>query len=271
MNITPTDIKRKKMQGQKITMLTAYDYSMAKMIDNCGIDMILVGDSLGMVALGYDSTVPVTMEEMLHHCRAVSRAVGNAMVIGDMPFMSYHVSCEDAVRNAGRFLKEGGCHAVKLEGGSVMADVIRRLADIGVPVMGHIGLTPQTAVSLGGYKVQGEDNETARRLLMDAEAVEKAGAFSLVLECVPSGLAAEITNRLSIPVIGIGAGPFCDGQVLVTNDMVGMFDKFTPKFVRKYADLAPVISKAIREFAEDVQTADFPSEEESFTGGSSAS
>lgn len=267
MNLTPKDIQLKKDTREKITMLTAYDYSMAAAIDRAGVDMVLVGDSLGMVVLGYDSTVPVTMEEMLHHCRAVSRAVKKALVVGDMPFMSYHISPEKAVENAGRFLKEAGCHAVKLEGGTIMAPVIRHIVNAGIPVMGHVGLTPQTATALGGYKVQGQDLDSAKQLVADAEAVEEAGAFAMVMECVPSALATEVAGRISIPVIGIGAGPGCDGQVLVTNDMLGMFDRFRPRFVREYAQLAPLIESAISNFISDVKDASFPSDEESFAGG----
>jgi len=265
--VTPPDIKSMKENGQKITMLTAYDYSMAAMIDQAGVDMVLVGDSLGMVALGYDSTVPVTMDEMLHHSRAVSRAVKRALVIGDMPFMSYQISPEEAVRNAGRFIKEAGCHAVKLEGGIEQANTIRAIVGAGIPVVGHIGLTPQTATALGGFKVQGKDVESAKRLLRDGEAVAQAGAFALVIECVPSGIAKAVTESVNIPTIGIGAGPHCDGQVLVTNDLLGMFEKFTPSFVKKYANLAPVIKEAFANYVEEVKNGSFPSEEHSFPGG----
>ncbi len=268
--VTPMAIKERKGKGSPLTMLTAYDYSFAKMIDSAGIDIILVGDSLGMVVLGYDSTVPVTMEEMLHHCKAVSRGVENALLVGDMPFMSYQVSVEDAVLNASRFLKEAGCDAVKLEGGVSVAPVIERLVQAGIPVMGHVGLTPQTASSLGGFKVQGRDIERARAIYEDAIAVAKAGAFSVVLECIPSDLSALITQELDIPTIGIGAGPKCDGQVLVTNDLLGLYEKFTPKFVRKYLDLAPEINKALRAFKEEVEAGEFPSLEESFFGGEEA-
>lgn len=264
MRLTPKDIQLKKTHAEKITMLTAYDYSMAAMIDKAGIDIVLVGDSLGNVVLGLDSTVPVTMDDMLHHCKAVSRGVGRALLVGDMPFMSYQVSREKAVENAGRFLKEAGCHAVKLEGGKNMAKVIECIVRAGIPVMGHAGLTPQTATALGGYKVQGKDRESAEQLVADAEAVEAAGAFAIVLECVPSTLAAEITERLSIPVIGIGAGPDCDGQVLVTNDMLGMFGRFKPRFVREYAQLAPIIESALSAFIADVKNSSFPSDDESF-------
>ncbi len=269
-DITPVHIKERKLQGPPITMLTAYDYSFASMVDAAGIDIILVGDSLGMVVLGYDSTVPVTMEDMLHHCKAVSRGVTNALLVGDMPFMSYQVSPEEALLNASRFLKEAGCDAVKLEGGVDMAPVIERLVQAGIPVMGHVGLTPQTASSLGGFRVQGKDLERARAIYRDALAVAEAGAFSVVLECIPSELSALITKEVDIPTIGIGAGPQCDGQVLVTNDMLGLYDKFTPKFVRKYLDLAPRISEAMKRFKKEVEAGDFPSLEESFSGGEEA-
>lgn len=265
--VTLTDLQKKKASDEKITMLTAYDYSMAKMIDRAGLDIVLVGDSLGMVVLGYDSTVPVTMEEMIHHCKAVRRGVGTALLVGDMPYLSYHVSKEEAVRNAGRFLKEAGCHSVKLEGGSDMAPTIERIVKAGIPVMGHIGLTPQTATSLGGFRVQGRDLDSAKRLLEDASAVTDAGAFSLVLECIPSEVARAITERISIPTIGIGAGPYCDGQVLVTHDLLGLFEKFLPSFVKRYANFAPDINRALDEFITEVKTGVFPGPEQSFKGG----
>ncbi len=265
--VTLSNIKSRKKSGERITMLTAYDYSTAVLVDRAGVDMILVGDSLGMVILGYDSTVPVTMEDMLHHSAAVRRGVNRALVVGDMPFMSYQVSPEEAVRNAGRFIKEAGCHAVKLEGGMNIAKTIERIVRAGIPVMGHIGLTPQTATALGGFKVQGRDEESARRLIRDARAVAEAGAFSLVLECVPSGIASAITEDIPIPTIGIGAGAGCDGQVLVTNDLLGLFPKFVPKFVKKYADLAPVIQEAITRFIDEVSKGEFPGDAHSFKGG----
>ncbi len=268
--LTPVDIKNRKENGPRITMLTAYDYHFASLIDQCGIDMVLVGDSLGMVVLGYDSTVPVTMDEMLHHSKAVSRAVKNAMVIGDMPFMSYQVSVEEALKNASRFLKEAGCDAVKLEGGKNFAETINKLVTAGIPVVGHVGLTPQTASSLGGFKVQGRDVEAAQRIFEDALAVAEAGAFALVLECLPTELAALITRSIPIPTIGIGAGDKCDGQVLVTHDMIGLFEKFTPKFVRKYVNLAPQIKEALEQFKKEVKAGKFPSSEESFSGGEEA-
>ncbi len=265
--LTPAHIKNKKKQRQRITMLTAYDFNFAKMIDEVGIDMILVGDSLGMVVLGYNSTVPVTMDEMIHHAKAVSRAVKNAVVVGDMPFMSYQASIEEAIKNAGRFLKEGGCDAVKLEGGAHFADTIYAIVKAGIPVVGHIGLTPQTASSLGGFKVQGKDIEEAKKIYKDALAVRDAGAFAIVLECVPTALAGLITESIDIPTIGIGAGPKCDGQVLVTNDLIGLFEKFTPKFVKKYINLAPMIKEAFSAFKKEVEAGEFPTEKESFSGG----
>ncbi|MBW1926823.1 MAG: 3-methyl-2-oxobutanoate hydroxymethyltransferase, partial [Deltaproteobacteria bacterium] len=256
--VSLADLQNKKASGDKITMLTAYDYSMARVIDEAGLDIVLVGDSLGMVALGYGSTVPVTMEEMIHHCRAVRRGVNRALLIGDMPYLSYQVSKKEAVRNAGLFLKKAGCHGVKLEGGSVMAPTIEKIVKAGISVMGHIGLTPQTATALGGYRVQGRDLESARKLLEDARAVVDAGAFSLVLECIPSALAKIITGMVPIPTIGIGAGPHCDGQVLVTNDLLGLFEKFTPSFVKRYANLAPQIKEALDDFIDEVKRGVFP-------------
>ena len=263
--ITIPDIKRKKEEGRKITMLTAYDYPSGRLIDEAGMDMILVGDSLAMTVLGYESTVPVTMDEMIHHSKAVKRGVRYALLIGDMPFMSYNINEKETIRNAGRFVKEGGCGAVKLEGGVEMADVAKTLVKAGIPVLGHIGLTPQTATQLGGFKVQGKDAKGAQRLVDSALALEKAGCFGIVLECVPDRLAKLITEKLSIPTIGIGAGPYCDGQVLVTNDMIGLFDRFTPKFVKKYADLWPELSEAFRRYKEEVEGGKFPTEEHSFT------
>ncbi len=271
MPITPVDIRKRKGTGPAITMLTAYDFSMAALLDSTNVlDMILVGDSLGMVALGYESTVPVTMDEMVHHCAAVSRAVKNALVVGDMPFMSYQVSPEEALQNAGRFLKQGGVGAVKLEGGTGVAEAIARMVDAGIPVVGHIGLTPQTATSLGGFKVQGRDVEQAEKIFRDAQAVADAGAFALVMECIPEKLASFITEEISIPTIGIGAGKGCDGQVLVTNDMLGLFEKFTPGFVRRYLNLAPEIKSAVAQYCEEVRAREFPSEEEVFKGGDEA-
>ena len=253
-----------KKDGEKVSMLTAYDASFAGLIDATGIEMVLVGDSLGMVLLGYDSTIPVTMEEMLHHCRAVSRGVKRALMVGDMPFMSYQVSESEAISNAGRFLKEAGCDAVKLEGGTEMCDKVKAIVRAGIPVMGHIGLTPQTASQLGGYKVQGKDADSARILLQSARDLEEAGAFSIVLECIPAELSEAITRSVSIPTIGIGAGKHCDGQVLVTHDMVGMFEKFIPSFVKQYANLASQIKEAVATYHEEVKNGSFPSEDQSF-------
>ncbi|MDH3390866.1 MAG: 3-methyl-2-oxobutanoate hydroxymethyltransferase [Desulfobulbaceae bacterium] len=262
--ITIQDILTMKKNGEKVSMLTAYDASFAGIIDATGIEMVLVGDSLGMVLLGYNSTVPVTMEEMLHHCRAASKGVKRALLVGDMPFMSYQVSESEAITNAGRFLKEAGCDAVKLEGGTEVCDTVKAMVRAGISVMGHIGLTPQTASQLGGYKVQGKDADSARKLLQSARDLEAAGAFSIVLECIPAELAEVITKAVSIPTIGIGAGKHCDGQVLVTHDMVGMFEKFTPSFVKQYVNLAPQIKEAVATYFEEVKNGSFPSEEHSF-------
>ncbi len=263
--ITPQDLKEKKKQGNKITMLTAYDYPVASVLDKIGIDTILVGDSLGMVVLGYESTVPVTMDEMIHHCGAVKRGINYAFLIGDMPFLSYQISPEEAKRNAGRFLKEGGCDAVKLEGGLEMIETVQSIVKIGIPVVGHIGLTPQTAGAMGGFKVQGKNIESAKYLLDSAVALEEAGACMLVMECIPDQLAGLISEKIGIPTIGIGAGSDCDGQVLVTNDLLGLFPKFVPKFVKQYANLYPLIEEAVKKFIEDVDTSGFPGEEHSFT------
>ena len=253
-----------KKNGDRISMLTAYDASLAGLLDSVGIEMVLVGDSLGNVLLGYDSTIPVTMDEMLHHCRAVRRGVKRAILVGDMPFLSYQISETEAIANAGRFLKEAGCDAVKLEGGSEMCDKVKAIVRAGIPVMGHIGLTPQTASQLGGYKVQGKDAESARRLLQSARDLEVAGIFSIVLECIPTQLAEVITGKISIPTIGIGAGRQCDGQVLVTHDMVGMFEKFIPSFVKQYVKLAPQIREAVAAYHAEVKNGTFPTEEHSF-------
>ncbi|MCI5140296.1 MAG: 3-methyl-2-oxobutanoate hydroxymethyltransferase [Candidatus Electrothrix sp. ATG1] len=262
--ITVKDFREMKGGDHAISMLTAYDASMASLLDQAGVDSLLVGDSLGMVVLGYDSTVPVTMEEMLHHAGAVSRGTERALVIGDMPFGSYQVSVEQAVANGTRFLKEAGCDCVKLEGGEEVCEAVRSLVRAGVPVMGHIGLTPQTAGQLGGFKVQGKDTHAARKLLADAKALETAGAFALVLEAVPALLAEIITETVTVPTIGIGAGPGCDGQVLVTNDMLGLFERFTPKFVKQYCNLAPDIKQGVQEFIQEIKEGAFPGEEHSF-------
>jgi 3-methyl-2-oxobutanoate hydroxymethyltransferase len=250
--------------GEKISMLTAYDASFAGLIDAAGIDMVLVGDSLGMVLLGYNSTIPVTMEEMLHHCRAAGKGVKRAVLVGDMPFMSYQVTKSEAITNAGRFLKEAGCDAVKLEGGTEVCDTVKAIVKAGIPLMGHIGLTPQTASQLGGYKVQGRDADSARRLLQSARDLEAAGVFAIVLECIPAQLSEAITRMISIPTIGIGAGKHCDGQVLVTHDMLGMFEKFIPSFVKQFANLAPQIKEAVADYNDEVKNGNFPAEEHSF-------
>jgi 3-methyl-2-oxobutanoate hydroxymethyltransferase len=250
-----------KSKKEKIAMLTAYDYATATVLDESGIDIILVGDSLAMVVLGYATTLPVTMDEMIHHTKAVSRATHRAMVIGDMPFLSYQVSADEALTNAGRFLQEAGAQGVKIEGGREMAEITRRMTSAGIPVMGHLGLTPQSVHQFGGYRPQGKDRESAKRILEDALILEQAGAFSVVLECVPAVLAKNITRKLTIPTIGIGAGIHCDGQVLVINDMVGMFEKFTPKFVKQYANLNREMKKAVRQYTDEVKSGVFPSEE----------
>ncbi len=261
---TVLDFRRKKDEGNKITMLTAYDYPMAIAVDSSGVDSILVGDSLGMVMLGYDSTVQVTMDEMIHHSKAVTRGAKHAFVIGDMPFMSYQTSDEDAIRNAGRFIKEAGCEAVKIEGGEEAAQRVKAITGAGIAVLGHIGLTPQSISKLGGYKVQGKEHESAKRLLKDAVALEEIGCFAIVLECVPKELAREITKKLKIPTIGIGAGVHCDGQVLVTHDLIGYFDKFAPKFVKRYANINEDIKRAVSSFKEETEKSVFPDDEHSF-------
>ena len=261
---TIQDFLKKKAEGKKISMLTAYDYPFAQIVDEAGIDGILVGDSLGMVVQGLEKTLPVTMDEMIYHTRLVARAVRNALVIGDMPFMSYQTGIEDAVRNAGRFLKEAGASAVKLEGGADVAEQIRALTRAEIPVMAHIGLTPQSIHRMGGYKVQGKTEEAANKLIEEAHIVEDAGAFSLLIEAVPMELAHRITEELSIPTIGIGAGPHCDGQVLVLHDVIGMFERFVPKFVKRYANLKDEALKAIMTYREEVEKGEFPSEEQSF-------
>lgn len=263
--ITISYLQKKMDAGRKITMMTAYDYPTASLVDQAEMDTILVGDSLGMVVLGYESTVPVTMEEMLHHCKAVCRGAKQSFVIGDMPFMSYQVSVEKAVENAGRLIKEAGCESVKLEGGSEMAHVVKAIVDAGIPVCAHIGLTPQTATKLSGFKVQGKDAEGARELVNSAKALEEAGAFMIVLECIPDQVASRITNELNIPTIGIGAGKYCDGQVLVYHDLVGLFERFTPKMVKQYVNLAPQIREALIQYREEVEKGIFPAPEHSFT------
>jgi 3-methyl-2-oxobutanoate hydroxymethyltransferase len=264
MRVSINRIKEKKQKGEKITMLTAYDYSTAKLIDEAGIDMILVGDSLGMVVLGYDKTLPVTMDDMLHHSKAVVRGTERALIIGDMPFMTYHVSVEDALRNAARFIQEAGTQAVKLEGGVTVAEKVRKVVDCGIPVMGHIGLTPQSINQIGGHIIQGKTPEVAARMLDDARALEQAGAFSVVLETVPAALAALITKKISIPTIGIGAGIGCDGQVQIINDILGSYTGYIPKHAKRYANLIDIMSTAISQYRDEVAAGQFPTEANSF-------
>ena len=264
MKNTVLTFAKAKEDGTKISMLTAYDYSTAKLMDEAGINSILVGDSLGNVVLGYEDTISVTMEDMIHHTRAVSRGAKNALVITDMPFMSYQTSVYDAVVNAGRLIKEGRANAVKLEGGAEVAPQIKAIVDAGIPVCAHIGLTPQSINRLGGNKVQGKSEAAAKKLLSDALAIQEAGAFSVVIEAVPKKLAELITNKLDIPTIGIGAGNGCDGQVLVYQDMLGMFSDFTPKFVKKYASLGEIMTAAFRKYDEEVKNTSFPSEEHTY-------
>ncbi len=260
--ITIPKLRAMREAGEKITMLTAYDWPTALLLDRAGIEILLVGDSVGNNILGYSDTLPVTMDEMIHHTKAVRRGVKRALLVGDMPFMSYQISAEQALANAGRFLKEGGAEAVKLEGGAEMADIINLLVRRGIPVMGHIGLTPQRAAQLGGLKVQGRDEETAQKLLNDAKILEEAGVFSLVLEAVPWALAKLITERVKIPTIGIGAGPYCDGQVLVVTDMIGLSLGISPKFSKRYVHVAEEIERAAKEFLHDVKAGKFPTIEE---------
>jgi 3-methyl-2-oxobutanoate hydroxymethyltransferase len=265
--ISITDLKAKKKRGEPIVMMTCYDYPSARLLEKAGVDILFIGDTLGMVVLGYDSTIPVTIEEMLHHTKAVVRGSNSAHVLADMPFMSYQASREDALRNAGRLLKEGGAQSVKLEGGVQVADTVRFIVDAGIPVMGHIGLTPQSINQLGGYRVQGKTRATAVRLIDDAEALERAGAYAVVLECVPAPLARTITERLTIPTIGIGAGPDCDGQVQVFHDLLGLFDGFVPKHAKRYAELGPQITEAVHAYAKEVRERRFPTKKESFLAG----
>lgn len=260
---TVLDIQKLKDEGRKITMLTAYDYPLARILDNSGVDILLVGDSSGSVIAGYENTLPVTMEEMIYHTRAVARGRKKSLLVADMPFMSYHVSIPDAKYNACRFLKEGGAEAVKIEGGALMKDTINAIVDIDIPVMGHIGLTPQSIHRMGGYRIQGRKDEQADKLLADAIAVQEAGAFSVVLEGIPSHLAEKITKKLNIPTIGIGAGPKCSGQVLVIHDLLGLSGRRL-KFARQYADLEKIISEAVERYLDDVKKGIFPSEVESF-------
>ncbi|MFW6105582.1 MAG: 3-methyl-2-oxobutanoate hydroxymethyltransferase [Chloroflexota bacterium] len=265
MRITITEIKEMKQKQEKIPMLTAYDYMTAKMVDESGVPLILVGDSLGMVMLGYESTIPVTMEEMIHHTKAAVRGAKKALIIGDMPFMTYHISMSDALHNATRFIQEGGAQAVKLEGGEVVAEKVRRLVDCGIPVMGHIGLTPQSIHQLGGFKVQGKAVEEAKKLLNDARILEEAGAFAIVLECTPAPLSKLMTQNLAIPTIGIGAGPDCDGQVQVVSDILGLYTEFVPKHAKQYARLAGEIQNAVSSYISEVKSLSFPTMEQSYT------
>ena len=262
--ITPVDVQAMKREGKRIAMLTAYDYPTALLEDRAGIEIILVGDSLGMTVLGYENTVPVTMEEMIHHTKAVSRGAKVALIIGDMPFMSFNASEREAILNAGRFMKEGGADAVKLEGGASVKETVRAIVKAGIPVMGHIGLTPQTISMLGGFKVQGKDARAAQKIIDDALSLEDAGAFSVLLEAVPAPIAKRVTERLNVPTIGIGAGVHCDGQVLVVHDMLGLFDRFTPKFAKRYVNLSELMLKAFDSYREEVLKGSFPTDQHSF-------
>lgn len=262
---TVKSFQEAKVNKRKITMLTAYDYSMAKMVDEAGVDAILIGDSLGMVFQGNESTLPVTVDDIIYHTKAVSRGTKRALIVSDMPFMSYHVSIEDAVRNAGRLVKEGGAHAVKLEGGTKYAAVIEAIVNAQIPVMGHIGLTPQSVNAFGGFKVQGKDEAAARQIIEDAKAIEKAGVFAITLEGIPAKLAKLVTEAVKVPTIGIGAGRDCDGQVLVINDMLGMFSDFVPKFVKQYSKLNVDINTALKTYIKEVANGEFPADEHTFT------
>jgi len=253
-----------KRKGEKIPMITAYDYSTAHLVEAAGMPLILVGDSLGMVMLGYDTPIPVTMDDMIHHCKAVVRGTSTAMIIGDMPFMTYHTTVEEALRNAARFIQEAGCQAVKLEGGVTVAEKVKRIVECGIPVMGHIGLTPQSALALGGFRVQGRSLEAAKRLVEDAMALEQAGVFSIVLEAVPAPLSKLITERVSVPTIGIAAGPHCDGQVQVIQDLLGIYPDFTPKHAKQFARLGDLIKDAVSQYISEVRAEAFPTEKESF-------
>ncbi len=263
--VTLPDIRTAKETGRKLVMVTAYDYPFGRMADEAGVDIVLVGDSLGMVVMGLDGTVEVTMEHMIHHIRAVMRGCRRPLVVGDMPFMSYNTSIRDAIVNAGRLVKEGGCEVVKLEGGTDFAPTVAAIVKAGIPVQGHIGLTPQTASALGGFKLQGKDVAAAQKVIGDARALEDAGVFSIILEAVPAPLGKLVAQAVDVPVIGIGAGPDVDGQVLVTHDMIGLFDKFVPKFVKQYANIRPVILEALGQYKSDVQSGAFPASGHSFT------
>lgn len=265
MKNTVLTFAKAKQDKTKLAILTAYDYTMAKLMDDSGVNAIMVGDSVGMVCLGYKDTLPVTMEDMLHHTKAVARAVSNSLLIADLPFMSYQTSVHDAMRNAGRLIKEGNAQAVKLEGGKEVCPQIRAIVDASIPVMAHIGLTPQSVNAFGGFKVQGKEEESARKILEDAKAVEQAGAFAVVLECIPAKLAALVTDSIGIPTIGIGAGPHCDGQVLVCQDMLGMTEDFTPKFVKNYGQLNLRMRKAFADYVDDVRQGSFPAPGHTFS------
>lgn len=262
--VTINDLKKMKQKGEKISMITAYDYPFALLADTAGIDIILVGDSLGMVVLGYDSTLPVTLEDILHHTKAVTRAVKRALVVADMPFLSYQTGIRDAIINAGRLIKEGNADAVKIEGGKNVTNIVSALVDANIPVMGHIGLTPQRIKLFGKYSVRGKNVDAALQLIEDAKALEKAGAFSIVLELIPTEVAKIITEEVDIPTIGIGAGPYCDGQVLVIHDILGLYEKFVPKFVKQYANIGTEIKRAISEYISDVKNKKFPDDQHSF-------
>lgn len=262
--VTTLRLQEMKQKREKITVLTAYDYSTAKLVDEAGVDVVLVGDSLGMVLLGYDSTLPVTMDDMLHHTKAVARGTRHALVVSDMPFMSYYVSVSESVRNAGRFLQEAGANAVKLEGGREIADTVKAIIAAGIPVMGHLGLTPQSVNQLGGFRVQGRDEAAARQIINNALALQDAGVFAIVLECIPAALAKMVTTRLDIPTIGIGAGAECDGQVLVFHDLVGLYSDLSPKFVKRYASLRSDIKDAIVRYRDEVKAGVFPGQEHGF-------
>lgn len=264
--VTIQQLHRMKAQGEKISMTTAYDYPTAYFVNKAGIEIILVGDSLAMTVLGLDTTVPVTMEQMIHHIKPVVKGAPDVMIVGDMPFGSYNQSKEQAIMNATRLMKEGGCDAVKLEGGKEVAQTVKAIVDAGIPVMGHIGLTPQTISKLGGFKVQGKSAEAAQKLLEDALALQEAGAFSLIIECVPEEVGRFITEKIFIPTIGIGAGRHCDGQVLVFHDMVGLFEKFIPKFVKRYANLGEEVVKALETYKDEVKKGKFPGDEHVFGG-----
>jgi 3-methyl-2-oxobutanoate hydroxymethyltransferase len=262
--VTTHTLHKFKREGRPIVALTAYDYALAKLVDQAGVDLILVGDSLGNVVQGHDSTLPVTVDDIIYHCRAVRRAIKRAHLVGDMPFMSYHVSPEQALQNAGRLMQEGACHSVKLEGGQEVAATVRRITAAGIPVMGHIGLTPQSVHQLGGHKVQGRSDEARAKLLLDAQALQDAGAYAVVLECVPEALSDELTKTLAIPTIGIGAGKRCDGQILVLHDMLGLLPEFTPRFVRRFSNLGELLLQAVERYGEAVRDHSFPARAETF-------